>query len=284
MASFIAAGTAYASHGLHMIPFFTYYSMFGFQRIGDLIWLAGDIRAAGTVCRILQVGKQPDGILQVIVEGVTRAHITGFPQEEPHFEVEIALQPDVVEKTVELEALMRGLVSQFERFARLSRSIPADQLLAVTQAEEPGRLADLVAQHLSLKLDERQEILEADVKTRLERLSAILSRETHVLELERKIQNRVRKQMEKSQREYFLKEQIKAIQQELGETDERQAEVSEYEAGTLVLDVVDTRTNRVIWRGWAQDAVGDMLEDRDTMERKINEAVTRILARLPGTL
>ncbi len=188
----------------------------------------GDIREAGTVCRVLQVGKQPDGILQVIVEGVSRARITGFPQEEPHFEVEITLQADPVEKTVELEALMRGLVSQFERFARLSRSIPTDQQLAVTQAEEPGRLADLVAQHLSLKLDERQELLEADIKTRLERLTAILGRETHVLELERKIQNRVRKQMEKSQREYFLKEQIKAIQQELGETDERQAEVSEY--------------------------------------------------------
>ncbi len=187
-----------------------------------------DINRIGTACRILQVGKQPDGILQVIVEGIVRAEITAFPQEEPHFEVQIAQRPDAVEKTMELEALMRGLVSQFERFARLSRSIPPDQLLAAGQAEEPGRLADLVAQHVSLKLEERQELLEADPKTRLERLTAILSREVHVLELERKIQNRVRKQMEKSQREYFLKEQIKAIQQELGETDERQAEVSEY--------------------------------------------------------
>ncbi|MGQ0570198.1 MAG: endopeptidase La [Armatimonadota bacterium] len=187
-----------------------------------------DINATGTVCRILQVGKQPDGILQVIVEGIVRAEILGFPQEEPHFEVQIAQRPDVAEKTMETEALMRGLVSQFERFARFSRSIPPDQLVAAGQAEEPGRLADLVAQHVSLKLEERQELLQADPKTRLERLSAILGREVHVLELERKIQNRVRKQMEKSQREYFLKEQIKAIQQELGETDERQAEVSEY--------------------------------------------------------
>ncbi len=187
-----------------------------------------DINRVGTACRILQVGKQPDGILQVIVEGIVRVELIAFPQEEPYFEVKITERPDTVEKTMELEALMRGLVSQFERFARLSRSIPPDQLLAASQAEEPGRLADLVAQHVSLKLEERQELLEADPKTRLERLTAILSREVHVLELERKIQNRVRKQMEKSQREYFLKEQIKAIQQELGETDERQAEVSEY--------------------------------------------------------
>ncbi|MGH2373563.1 MAG: endopeptidase La [bacterium] len=189
---------------------------------------AKDIREIGTICKILQVGKQPDGVLQVIVEGVVRASLRGFVQEDPYFEVEITPRPDPIEKTVELEALMRGIVSQFERFARFSRSIPADQVLAAAQVEEPGRLADLIAQHITLKLDERQELLEADPKVRLERLSAILSREIHVLELERKIQSRVRKQMEKSQREYFLKEQIKAIQQELGETDERQAEVSEY--------------------------------------------------------
>jgi ATP-dependent Lon protease len=187
-----------------------------------------DIYTVGTVCRILQVGKQPDGILQVIVEGLVRAEITRFTEELPHFEVEIARRPDTAEKTMEVEALMRGLLSQFERFARFSRTIPAEQVAAAAQAEEPGLLADLVAQHISLKLEERQELLEAPPRARLERLSAIVSREVHVLELERKIQNRVRKQMEKSQREYFLKEQMKAIQQELGETDERQTEVAEY--------------------------------------------------------
>jgi ATP-dependent Lon protease len=198
---------------------------------------AQDIHTVGTACRILQVGKQPDGILQVVVEGLNRISITNVAQEEPFFEVEVSLRPDAIEKTMEIEALMRGLVSQFERFARFSRSIPPDQLVAASQVEDPGRLADLIAQHVSLKLEERQELLEADPKTRLERLSTIVSREVNLLELERKIQNRVRKQMEKSQREYFLKEQIKAIQQELGETDERQAEVSEYrkkiEAATL---------------------------------------------------
>ncbi|MDR7556323.1 MAG: endopeptidase La [Armatimonadota bacterium] len=187
-----------------------------------------DIYTVGTVCRVLQVGKQPDGVLQVIVEGLRRVSITEFPQEEPYFEVAVVLQADTVEKTPEVEALMRAVLSQFERFARLARTVPPDQLVAASQAEDPGRLADLVAQHLTLKLEERQGLLEADPKTRLDQLNTVLTRELAVMELERKIHNRVRKQMEKSQREYFLKEQMKAIQQELGESDERQAEVNEY--------------------------------------------------------
>ena len=135
-----------------------------------------DIHTVGTVCRILQVGKQPDGVLQVIVEGLVRANLTDFVQDDPHFVVEVEPRPDLIDKSVELEALMRGLISQFERFARLSRSIPPDQVLTVTQAEEPGRLADLVIQHLTLKLDERQQLLEAEVKARLERVSGILTR------------------------------------------------------------------------------------------------------------
>ncbi len=187
-----------------------------------------EIHTVGTVCRVLQVGKQPDGVVHIIVEGLLRADLKSFAQEEPCFVVEVAERPETVEKSMEVEAFMRGVVSQFERFARYSRSVPPDQLATITQVEDPGRLADLVAQHISLKLEERQELLEADPKARLEQLSTILGREISVLELERKIQNRVRKQMEKSQREYFLKEQMKAIQHELGEADERQAEVSEY--------------------------------------------------------
>ncbi|MDQ7828239.1 MAG: endopeptidase La [Armatimonadota bacterium] len=187
-----------------------------------------DIHRVGTVCRILQVGKQPDGVLQVIVEGVVRAEILEYLHTEPYFAVRIAARPDVVERSLEVEALVRGLSASFERFARLSRAVPPDQFVTIMQAEEPGRLADLVAQHLNLKLEERQELLEAPPQERLEKLGQLLSREISILELERKIQNRVRKQMEKSQREYFLKEQMKAIQQELGESDERQAEAAEY--------------------------------------------------------
>jgi len=187
-----------------------------------------DIYSMGTVCRILQVGKQPDGVLQVIVEGLVRGAIESVEREDPYFEARVRQQPDTQEKTLEIEALMRGVLSQFERFARYSRSIAPEQYAVVMQAEEPGKLADLVAQHLPLKIEERQQLLEMEAKDRLDLLSQILTREVNILELERKIQNRVRKQMEKSQREYFLKEQMKAIQQELGESDERQSEVAEY--------------------------------------------------------
>jgi len=189
---------------------------------------AADIYATGTVCRIIQVGKQPDGVLQVIVEGLVRGEIQGVVQEDPYFEVRITQRPDIQEKTLEIEALMRGVLAQFERFARYSRSIAPEQYAVVVQADEPGKLADLIAQHLSLKIEERQQLLEMAPKDRLDLLAQILTREVSILELERKIQNRVRKQMEKSQREYFLKEQMKAIQQELGESDERQSEVAEY--------------------------------------------------------
>ena len=187
-----------------------------------------DIYTVGTICRILQVGKQPDGVLQVIVEGLVRGAIERVERDEPYFEVRVRQQPDLGEKTLEIEALMRSVLSQFERFARYSRSIAPEQYAVVMQAEEPGKLADLIAQHLPLKIEERQQLLEMAPKDRLDLLSQILTREVNILELERKIQNRVRKQMEKSQREYFLKEQMKAIQQELGESDERQSEVAEY--------------------------------------------------------
>ncbi len=182
----------------------------------------------GTVCKILQVGKQPDGTVQVIVEGLVRGTILEFAQETPFFQARVETRPDPKDKPLEIEALMRGVTSQFERFARLSRSVPPEAFVLVMSTEEPGRLGDLVAQHLQLRVEERQRVLEVLPRERLEMLSGILTKEINILELERKIQNRVRKQMEKSQREYFLKEQMKAIQQELGEKDERAAEVEEY--------------------------------------------------------
>jgi ATP-dependent Lon protease len=182
----------------------------------------------GTVCRILQVGKQADGTVQVVVEGAVRGQVVEFVQTAPFFQVRIRTRPDPTDKPLEVEALMRGVTSQFERYARLSRSIPPEAFMLVMSAEEPGRLGDLVAQHLQLRVEERQRALVAAPRERLEMLSGILTKEINILELERKIQNRVRKQMEKSQREYFLKEQMKAIQQELGEKDERTAEADEY--------------------------------------------------------
>ena len=187
-----------------------------------------DLYGWGVVARVLNVGKQPDGVLQVMVEGLVRAQLVGFVQTEPFLVAQLRPVEDPTEKTVEIEALMRGVTSQFERYARLSRTVAPEAYMAVMNAEEPGKLADLVAQHLPLKTEERQKVLELDVPSRLEFLSQVLAREINILDLERKIQNRVRKSMEKSQREYYLKEQMKAIQQELGEKDERQAEVEEY--------------------------------------------------------
>jgi ATP-dependent Lon protease len=187
-----------------------------------------DLYGMGTVCKILQVGKQADGTVQVVVEGVVRGAVVEFLQTAPFFQVRITLRADPKDKPLEVEALMRGVTSQFERYARLSRSIAPEAFMLAMSAEEPGRLSDLVAQHIQLRVEERQRVLEAAPKERLEMLSGILTKEINILELERKIQNRVRKQMEKSQREYFLKEQIKAIQQELGEKDERTAEVDDY--------------------------------------------------------
>lgn len=187
-----------------------------------------DLYEWGVVARVLNVGKQPDGVLQVMVEGLVRAHLEGFVHTDPFFLAHVRVVEDPTEKTLEIEALMRGVTSQFERYARLSRTVAPDAYMAVMNADQPGKLADLAAQHLPLKTEERQKVLELDVTSRLEFLSQILAREINILDLERKIQNRVRKSMEKSQREYYLKEQMKAIQQELGEKDERQAEVEEY--------------------------------------------------------
>ncbi|MDR7416571.1 MAG: endopeptidase La [Armatimonadota bacterium] len=187
-----------------------------------------DLFGWGTIARIINVGRQPDGVLQVMVEGLVRARILEFVRTDPYFAVRAEAVEDTAERTVEIEALMRGVSAQFERYARLSRSVPPEAFMAIMGTEEPGKLADLVAQHLPLKVEERQQLLELDPAGRLELLAQILHRELEILELERKIQNRVRKSMERSQREYYLKEQLKAIQQELGERDERQAEVEEY--------------------------------------------------------
>ncbi len=187
-----------------------------------------DIYSVGTICRILQVGKTAEGTVQVIVEGLVRANILSYEQTHPYFAVRIEAMPDPVEKSLEIEALMRSVTSQFERYARLTRGVPPEAFMAIMSTDEPGKLADLVAQHLPMKLEERQKILELPPRDRLDFLSQVLMKEINILELERKIQNRVRKQMEKTQREYFLKEQMKAIQEELGEKDERTAEVEEY--------------------------------------------------------
>ncbi|MDF2571130.1 MAG: lon1 [Sporomusa sp.] len=188
-----------------------------------------DIFSVGTVAEIKQLLKLPGGTIRVLVEGLHRGKIEEFISFDPYYQVEICEFSEVEPKTPEIEALTRTAINQFEQWVKLSKKIPPETLVSVVVVEEPGRLTDLIASHLSLKIEDKQILLEAvNVTDRLERLCEILGREMEILELEKKIHVRVRKQMEKTQKEYYLREQLKAIQKELGEKDERTAEVEEY--------------------------------------------------------
>lgn len=188
-----------------------------------------DIYQIGTVAEVKQLLKLPGGTIRVLVEGIARAKIKNYLAHEPYFKVEIEQYPEEFEKTPEIEALMRSLVYQFEQYVKLSKRIPPETVVSVVNIEEPGRLADIIASHLALRIEEKQNILEAaDIVKRLEKLCAIVAKELEIVELERKINIRVRKQMEKTQKEYYLREQMKAIQRELGDKDERAAEGEEY--------------------------------------------------------
>jgi ATP-dependent Lon protease len=188
-----------------------------------------DIFSVGTVAEIKQLLKLPGGTIRVLVEGLHRGQIENFTSFEPYYEVQICEFYEDETKTPEIEALTRTAINQFEQWVKLSKKIPPETLVSVVVVEEPGRLTDLIASHLSLKIEDKQTLLEAvGITERLERLCEILGREMEILELEKKIHIRVRKQMEKTQKEYYLREQLKAIQKELGEKDERMAEVEEY--------------------------------------------------------
>lgn len=188
-----------------------------------------DIFSGGCVAEIKQLLKLPGGTIRVLVEGLSRARISRYLEEDPFYRVEIeeSVKEDV--NSAAVEALTRSIIAQFEQWAKLSKKIPAETLLSVITVEDPGRLADLIASHLTLKIEDKQQLLEAvGVKQRLEKLCEILGREMEIQELEKKITLRVRKQMEKTQKEYYLREQLKAIQNELGDKDDHLTEVDEY--------------------------------------------------------
>ncbi len=187
-----------------------------------------DIYQVGTVAEIKQLLKLPGGTFRVLVEGISRGRIKKFLSVDPFMKVLVEEYRETCEKTPEIEALMRNVISQFEQYVKAGKKIPPETAISIVSIEDPGRLADIIASHINLRVADKQAILEAfDVKERLEVLTEILYREIEVLDLEKKISLRVRKQMEKTQKEYYLREQMKAIQKELGEKDERQAEVEE---------------------------------------------------------
>ncbi len=179
---------------------------------------ADDLYTVGTIATILQLLKLPDGTVKVLVEGRDRAQLTNLHDRGDYFEAEV-LTTEVQESHGEdLEALVRAVTEQFENYVKLNRKIPPESVSTIAQITEPGRLADAVASQLSVKLSDKQEMLEmTDSRTRLEKVFALMEGEMGMLQMERKIKNRVKRQMEKTQREYYLNEQMKAIQRELGE-------------------------------------------------------------------
>ena len=191
-----------------------------------------DLFEVGTISSVLQLLKLPDGTVKVLVEGEQRASVEsysvdqGFVSADLHFINEVS---DVL-KQQEVEIIMRSLMSQFEQYIKLNKKIPPEVLNSLAGIEEPGRLADTIAAHLTLKIEDKQDLLETlDVGTRLERLMAAIENEIDLLQVEKRVRGRVKRQMEKSQREYYLNEQMKAIQKELGEMGEEGNELEQLE-------------------------------------------------------
>jgi ATP-dependent Lon protease len=192
---------------------------------------AEDIYEVGTISTILQLLKLPDGTVKVLVEGLTRARITGYSDQDEYFEVHATPIDEPIDDGKEVEALGRTVVSQFEQYIKLNKKIAPEVLVSVNQIDNPSKLADTVASHLGLKIPEKQEILDLDsTAERLERVFNHMEAEIGVLQVEKKIRNRVKRQMEKTQREYYLNEQLKAIQKELGEGEDGKDETAELEA------------------------------------------------------
>ncbi len=190
-----------------------------------------DIFEVGTVGTIHQFHRLPDGTVKVLVEGRRRGKIRRYIETDAHFVCDVEVIDEPVEVSVELEALMRSVQSTFETYVKLNKRVPPEMLMAVQTIEEPGRLADTVVVHLgSIKLADRQALLEmADPIKRLERLHEVMQAEIEILQVEKKIRSRVKRQMERTQKEYYLNEQMQAIQKELGERDEFKSEMQEFE-------------------------------------------------------
>jgi len=189
-----------------------------------------DIYMVGTLGTVLQLLKLPDGTVKVLVEGGKRARILKYTENEAFFEAFAEPLDEEAGDSKEIEALARTVVSQFEQYIKLNKKVPPEVLVSINQIEEPGKLADTVASHLSLKIPEKQDLLEAtSVGQRLERVYGFMESEIGVLQVEKRIRSRVKRQMEKTQREYYLNEQLKAIQKELGEGEDGRDELAELE-------------------------------------------------------
>ena len=189
------------------------------------------LHTIGTLATVLQLLKLPDQTVRVLVEGKSRAKVTDFLPRTDFFQATIERIPENVGETKETEALIRTVKTNFEQYIKLNKKIPAETLASVAQIDEPAKLADIVSSHLSVKISDRQALLETlNTGERLEKVLSLIEAEIGVLQVERKIRSRVKRQMEKTQREYYLNEQLKAIQKELGDGEEGRDELAEMEA------------------------------------------------------
>ncbi len=187
-----------------------------------------DLYDYATAAVVLQMLRMPDNSARMLVQGAARLKLTQFVREEPYLVARVEPLEDIIEEDTEMEALARNVSDQFIKMVSMSPSLPEELKIAVMNIEHPGRLADMIASHLAINVHEKQEILESiRVKGRLKKVNAFIAREMEVVELARKIQGQVKSEMEKGQREYYLRQQLKAIQEELGEADERTVEIQE---------------------------------------------------------
>lgn len=187
-----------------------------------------DVYQLGTLTKVKQMLKLPNGTIRVLVEGVSRAHMIEFVDEGDYLAARLEVMEDSIEKDPETEALMRTLLDYFEQYIKISKKVTTETYNTTVDIEEPGRLADIITSHLPLKLKDKQDILETiDIKERLNKVIDIIHNEKEVLNLEKKIGLRVKKSMERTQKEYYLREQLKAIQKELGDKEGKTAEIAE---------------------------------------------------------
>jgi ATP-dependent Lon protease len=189
-----------------------------------------DIYKIGTLGSVVQMLKLPDGTVKVLIEGKKRARVARFVANPDFFLVDVDEAPEVAERNTEVEALVREVHTTFENYVKLKKKIPPEMVMSVSSIDDPGRLADTIVAHLGIKLEDRQNLLETfSAAERLEKVLGHMRAEIEILEVERRIRSRVKKQMERSQKEYYLNEQMRAIQKELGEKDEFKNEIQEIE-------------------------------------------------------
>jgi ATP-dependent Lon protease len=189
-----------------------------------------DIFKIGTLGSVVQMLKLPDGTVKVLIEGKRRAKVARFVANPDFFLVDVEEAPEIAERNTEVEALVREVHTTFENYVKLKKKIPPEMVMSVSSITDPGRLADTIVAHLGIKLEDRQNLLETfNAAERLEKVLGHMRAEIEILEVERRIRSRVKKQMERSQKEYYLNEQMRAIQKELGEKDEFKNEIQEIE-------------------------------------------------------